>query len=538
MIFSIGPVQSFIEKARKAQDLYAGSFLLSYLSSLAWGEIKAHGLAPLYPVRKSRALPNVMLFQGEMGRAEEAARRAEEAVRERWEKLLPRLLPVLTPSSREQTLDFPEVYWVWGKNVGEAQRFLAASKKARPFSQSEEDHRSLKCSICGEREALFYRKDHRGKTPGILQRNPWARIYSYYDRSLPLRDLSPGEALCALCFSKRRLREGGIDGFEGEFPSTARIALMDAEASHREPFREFRKLFKGHFDYHLYYPENLTEEYLKREGILGEAKPHQLIRRHGELFEGVFLPKYYAVFLADGDDMGKRIASLSPQQLPGFSSSLLDFAEKVGEILKEPRGRIIYAGGDDLLAMVNLNGALPLLSRIREAFPSGLTLSASLTVAHYKQPLSQVLAVARGALKNWAKKVKGKNALAIVVIRHSGERTLSLLQWKQLGKAEEILKALLDGEVSTNFIYSLKKIGEQAPLADKPFLDLAKTYIKRSMGEGGDFHKVYSAFEDLFLGMKGLEKRGGPGEIFDKNANFLSLLDNLAFLRRELKEGR
>lgn len=34
-LFTIGPVRSFIARARKTQDLYAGSFLLSHLSDIA-----------------------------------------------------------------------------------------------------------------------------------------------------------------------------------------------------------------------------------------------------------------------------------------------------------------------------------------------------------------------------------------------------------------------------------------------------------------------------------------------------------------------
>jgi len=38
-LFTIGPVQSYISQARKTQDLYAGSFLLSHLSDAAIDEL-------------------------------------------------------------------------------------------------------------------------------------------------------------------------------------------------------------------------------------------------------------------------------------------------------------------------------------------------------------------------------------------------------------------------------------------------------------------------------------------------------------------
>ena len=39
-LFTVGPVQSFIGQARKTQDLYAGSFLLSHLIDSAMKEIE------------------------------------------------------------------------------------------------------------------------------------------------------------------------------------------------------------------------------------------------------------------------------------------------------------------------------------------------------------------------------------------------------------------------------------------------------------------------------------------------------------------
>lgn len=43
IIFSIGPVQSFIAQARKTQDLWVGSYLLSYLTGVALHEFMISG---------------------------------------------------------------------------------------------------------------------------------------------------------------------------------------------------------------------------------------------------------------------------------------------------------------------------------------------------------------------------------------------------------------------------------------------------------------------------------------------------------------
>ena len=48
--FSLGPVQAFVAQARRTRDYWAGSFLLSFLSSVAMKETIAQGGTILFPV--------------------------------------------------------------------------------------------------------------------------------------------------------------------------------------------------------------------------------------------------------------------------------------------------------------------------------------------------------------------------------------------------------------------------------------------------------------------------------------------------------
>ena len=45
----IGPVQSFIEAARKTEDLWMGSYILSYLVATAMEKVQGDGVEIIYP---------------------------------------------------------------------------------------------------------------------------------------------------------------------------------------------------------------------------------------------------------------------------------------------------------------------------------------------------------------------------------------------------------------------------------------------------------------------------------------------------------
>ena len=60
-LFTIGPVKSLIEQSRKTRDLYAGSFLLSYLLSEAIEEVEkqSENVDIIFPSRhKDTNIPN------------------------------------------------------------------------------------------------------------------------------------------------------------------------------------------------------------------------------------------------------------------------------------------------------------------------------------------------------------------------------------------------------------------------------------------------------------------------------------------------
>ncbi len=178
------------------------------------------------------------------------------------------------------------------------------------------------------------------------------------------------------------------------------------------------------------------------------------------------LSSYYAIIKLDGDRMGDLIGNLrSFQDHQNLSAALADYAQKVARELVETvgaaparlsqhwpdwfsaqpdtfimPGRLVYSGGDDVLAMVPAASALSIAEALRLAFAEQVsqfrysdgepaTTSVGIAFAHYTQPLETVLAAARHA-EDMAKRSMGRNALTATLMRRSGETRSASCKWE------------------------------------------------------------------------------------------------------------
>ena len=178
--------------------------------------------------------------------------------------------------------------------------------------------------------------------------------------------------------------------------------------------------------------------------------------------------------MLDGDSMGRWLSGEfleKKTELKAFHKKLTKelgtYAECVdGEksengIIKEPKGKLVYAGGDDVLAFVNLNHLLPVMKELRTNFPvfeefgfgikdnKKSSASAGIAIAHYKTPLSEVLKWARKMEKEAKSIDDDKDAFAIAVLKRSGEIRKAVFKW-QYGTSAVI-------EILENLIMSLKQ---------------------------------------------------------------------------------
>jgi CRISPR-associated protein Cmr2 len=142
---------------------------------------------------------------------------------------------------------------------------------------------------------------------------------------------------------------------------------------------------------------------------------------------------FYAVLLMDGDSLGVHMSDKDNQE--PISNALQAFTDAVPAIVERHNGFLIYAGGDDVLALLPLEDAMQCAVDIRSDYLSRFKLSPKITTsisaaiqyAHVKMPLGKVLGDAHGLLDDIAKDGAGRDALAVRVWKTGG----MVLEWAQ-----------------------------------------------------------------------------------------------------------
>ena len=193
MIINIGPVQSFIEAARRTRDLWYGSWLISELSKCAAKTIleqpnsllispaitKIEELASDYmAVNRLLAVIETPTLLGQKIREQ-----LEIFLLEQWNQVRTRILSSLASSQTElsaesinawidldanpegQIRDLVECIWVavpfdpnrYKECRDEAERMLAARKNTRDFEPVQWGRRKPKSSLDGIRESFGFR---------------------------------------------------------------------------------------------------------------------------------------------------------------------------------------------------------------------------------------------------------------------------------------------------------------------------------------------------------------------------------------------
>ncbi|KAB2903551.1 MAG: type III-B CRISPR-associated protein Cas10/Cmr2 [Anaerolineae bacterium] len=378
----IGPVQSFIAAARRTQDLYVGSRLLSILASAGVEAVRHYvgDSSLIFPVvldngKLPKSVPHRFSFISDQ-QPTELAQQIEDAIRERWQNIAEQVGQWLYDQIggggwedifMKQVTAWLEFYWVavdYDSNAhGEAYQravgAMAARKQGRTFTQVYEP--GIKCTITGAQSALPL---------------DWKRLKKaiHDNQDIILRDSEQLGALATIkrFAGKRFAAVPGID--ETSFPDTTTIA-----GGTREDDEENDR------------------------------------------------PLYLAVLHMDGDRMGKWLSDMqTTEEHREFSRQLAEFAEItvphiIQEQVKKPpknqrgTGALVYAGGDDVLALLPLWAALRCSDAIRRAFEDQIdgTMSAGIAITPHKLPLDGALEEARTAAEKRAKKHYGRNAICI-----------------------------------------------------------------------------------------------------------------------------
>jgi CRISPR-associated protein Cmr2 len=508
LLFTIGPVQSFIAQARKLQDLAAGSRMLSDLirDAMIYAEKKANAyiIFPHFDKNKTdNDYPNRFLAFIEAKDPQKFGEELEEYIKEKFvqdaEKALKDKISdknVLEHAAK-QLNHILKIYWVILPDVDKnnynrethqkIERLLGGIKNLRKFEQFTEKGR--KCSVNGEYNVVIYRKKKADDSPKWLEyTNPVKVIEHNKDNPVSIKHIAPGEGLSAISFYKRLYDVGN------SFDATCEIAYLDTIQIDEKEYKE------SAIDVQLIYEENQKTENFKKLGI----NKNKYIEQYQQLkkqFKGK-PQKYYAILMFDADHMGQWLSGeylkensqlrdfqkqLS-RKLSGFAQFAKDYVNGDGED-KIKKGQTIYAGGDDFLGLINLKYLFDVLQTLRTKFKElvsdklqdalkepkeEFTFSAGIAIAHYKTPLNYILKEARAA-EHSAKEDGDRNALTITVLKRSGEIHKTVFEWYEYNTNNEkiflpnelrqIVKTLNEKKTSNKFITNFTR--EFLPVAEK-----------------------------------------------------------------------
>ncbi|MFU8838020.1 MAG: type III-B CRISPR-associated protein Cas10/Cmr2 [Thiohalomonadaceae bacterium] len=274
---------------------------------------------------------------------------------------------------------------------------------------------------------------------------------------------------------------------------------------------------------------------------------------------------------------GEQKRPPSPNRHLAVSGALNDFSQTVVRhvVESERLGRVIYAGGDDVLAMLPVADLLPCMQRLRHAYsgtlpedealdwgelkktPKGLhckngfafldgrlmrmmgrhaTASTGAVIAHHQAPLGAVMRELRAAEKR-AKEEGGRNAFHICIVKRSGGTLRLTAKWGEpLTLLDELRDFLTQEGVSRRAVYhSLAWLDAQALPEENPaMLETLLAYQFSRQIDGKAKNK-----DDLKNHAPKLAQRL-IAQAKDKNQpikwlrNFLSVAE---FLARETRQG-
>lgn len=600
--FTLGPVQSFVGQARRTRDLWAGSFLLSYLAGHAMKEVIDKGGRVAFPAvqddnggatdellkgilnsnphdgPKIGSLPNRFKAEVPEGFDPEDC---EKAVHEAWRRVANAVwgeyVAPVQESGKEtrsiwerQVAGFWDMSWVIGEDPGDRSdnAWLDRRKNWRTYQPPLEP--GDKCTLMGSWQELS------GYVRSRERRNQDAFWKAVRNEAGSL-DLGDNERLCAIALIKRlfpNIPETTV-GWKlavKSWPSTPYMAAVPwiEEACEQPKAKEYLRLVEasearrwafGEYNADLRCLQNagrfakLDGNFFHRTALeneratpdLGSEHRRKLLEKLGELNDAVGRPSspFYALLLMDGDSLGKLLQNTKLD--PGdVSWALAEFTGGVDPTVNEHCGRTVYAGGDDVLALLPLDRALETAAALRGKYlnafnevleddrptgddgePLSTTISAGLVFAHYHTSLRAVMKEAHRLLDEVAKDRNGRDSIAVSVLTGGGRTVEWVSGWDESPGGEAITAELqelgdaLDEQFAGRFFYNVRqRFGELIGDDGNELIEgldaqmlLTAEYLKS--GERGDA-KREEAGERVGQLLKVCRKRRG-GEPADEN---------------------
>jgi CRISPR-associated protein Cmr2 len=478
----IGPVQEFIAQARSTRDLWSGSYLLSWLMAAGLNRLDQPEVNVIFPAWKEQPLralrkretaaddkcaipnlPNVFLASVLSTEAHRLATETAQAIRDEWKNIADNVWDFC---QKEGTV-------LQDRDRFDAQvgHFLAISWQITPW-QPEFSGNWGAWTQANARQLAAVRQTHGFKA---WNSGGWRAGISNNKDSLNGRDegLAKGQQL------RKNLHELLKPFFKHDNDWIGAITLIKRV-------------------WHVAYLERVWKfkpDHFKMPNTPGIAGHDPRVKKNPQLHdedqapavEDLSEPKtgvYFAVLAFDGDGMGDYLRSLdSDEKHTDFSKKLSTFAlTNVSKVIKDHDGREIYAGGDDVVALLPADTALHCAEDLRGEFKkatAGLDASAGIAIAHFANPLQDVVRAAQVAEQR-AKHKLGRSAVAVTLIKRSGETVEWGCNWDGggLGLFNAITDGLVQEALSRGFPYALVELLQPYLTASTPLME-ARAGIKK-----------------------------------------------------------
>ncbi|WP_431887558.1 Cas10/Cmr2 second palm domain-containing protein [Nocardiopsis alba] len=517
VVVALSGVQRFITESRTTADLRSASQIVAHLAVKAVRHLhdthKARIVFPSLSEGRVRGaddgMPNRIVALVPTGQGPNAASATSEHLTEVWEGWVAEVFG----QPMHSVPGWPVVQWVsvpaavgpYPDQWREAQRALAERKTVRDFAQPWDEPEEL-CTLsprwrsvappavvekrrkhmAGENLAvanwvkrLWHRETRTGRSPGFASTNalassPYrAEVLRLWEEDADIADAVGDLRLCA--------EELGDDPVS-ELPLERLPRVADSEEADWVRGRGSRWVFPA--SWHL---DALAREFERdradpafartvRDGWEAASRLVEIMARH----KVDPLTPHLAVLVQDLDSMGRHLSGRRThpdrEPLEVDEESHSDVSRLLSQVAADQRaaidaagGVVVYAGGDDLLALVPAATALEAARACQETIPPSLpTASTGLLFFHHGSSLGQALGRARDLL-DLAKERPGKHALGVGFVRHSGAHAHCVLPWSADPAPDEALRVFLPRGKYARIRLSPGLLGDLA--AEAPHLD-------------------------------------------------------------------
>lgn len=418
------------------------------------------------------------------------------------------------------------------------------------------------CTLCGERAHLAVDWKKLKESLQEDKRKDNIRRISHY--------LKEGEKLCGVCLVKRF-------AFyclgRRTFPSVHDIAnakfkeeLKDFEQKYPDLASRLKFLLQDYMgeekprDHLWEYNAELFDIKELERTKMEEGDPNnvidKLIRELRCIYNCKFLSEpsknYFAIIISDGDSIGDWLGLKSERRKDKlerafhekFSKALSNYAREIKSLeSKEKFGlRIVYAGGDDVLAVADLREFLDFAEKLNPAFEEKVgenaSVSAGIVIGHQKDNLAYLLNEARKAEKK-AKSVEGKSAFCTTVIPRGGGPVSFWAKWEFLSLFKDTIEYFEKEIIGDRTVYDIKEIASKFEASEEKPTEIVLALLRGMLKRRVDENKLK---EHL-----GKEKRAFIEEYLLQLRKLLEIsdLENLAnlfytarFIAKERREKR